>query len=136
MTPARVQHRRLLALVPAICAVGVAVLMIVLAGGASETDEAALGFIVWNLIPHAALAVIVLEVSEHAPRAWPALAAGVALHAAVTVMALGGLLLDPSSTGALVFIFLPGYLLAVVVVTAIAAGITNLARRPPTPAGC
>lgn len=130
MTPDRLEHRRLLALVPAVCGVGVAVLMIVLAGGVADLDAAALGFIVWNLVPHTALAVIVLEVSEHAPRAWPALAVGTALHAAVTVAVLGALLVDESSTGVLVFLFLPGYLLAVVVVTAIAAAITDVARRP------
>jgi len=128
MTPTRLRSRRLLAVAPAVTGAGVALLMVVLSWGVGDTDGAALGFVVWNLVPHLALAVVVLEVSEHAPSAWPALAAGVALHTAVTALAVGSLLLGESSTGALVFIFLPAHLLAVVVLTGIAAGVTHAVR--------
>ena len=127
MTPTRLRSRRLLVVAPAVTGVGVALLMVVLSWGV-DTDGAAPGFVVRDLVPHVALAVVVLEVSRHAPSAWPALAVGVALHTAVTVLAVGSLLLGESSTGALIFLFLPAYLLVVVVLTAAAAGVTHAVR--------
>ena len=128
MTPIAERSRRVLALVPVACGIGVAVLVI-LTGGVSDVDATVLGFLLWNLVPHALLAVVVLQVSRHAPRAWPALVGGVVLHVVLTVAVLAGALLDDSSTAALVFIFLPAYLLAAVVLTALTAGVVSRVRR-------
>jgi len=129
MTPTRLQSRRALALVPAGWGIAVALLLTLIPGPA-DMDGTTLGFVVWNLIPHAALVIIVLETSAHAPQTWPALAVGVGANAVVTAVALGSFLFDEGSTGALVFLFLPAYLIALVVATAIAAGITYAVRSP------
>ncbi len=83
-------------------------------------DATLLAFLIWNLLPAAAMAVLLLRAARSGRRELMVALVGSGLVAVLTGLALWDFETSDSSTGALVFIFLPLYQWAVLVLTVVA----------------
>ncbi|WP_114560706.1 hypothetical protein [Desertihabitans aurantiacus] len=118
-------------LVPAVAGLATLVVMVVraLGAGAGDVAPAAALFVVWNLLPWVAAAVLVLVVHRREPLTTPVLWFGTVLLAVLAGGLITAALVSGDAQAGIVFAVLPVYLLLGLVLLLALALVIGVGRR-------